>query len=128
MPFKTAFIEINDGDIWFYIEILNDIVFMTDVFINFFSGYYDDDGKLVTSNSKIFMKYIKSWFLVDIISCIPMSFFEYREEYDYSFKFNRIFRLLRLPRLYSLVKVTKITKVFTGLTTNTMMMKIVEFV
>lgn len=128
MPFKTAFVEINDGDVWFYIEVINDIVFMADVFVNLVSGYYDDDGKLVTSSNKIFIKYLKGWFLIDVVSCIPVSFFEYKEEYDYSFKFNRVFRIMRLPRLYNLVKVTKITKVFTGLTTNTMMMKVVEYV
>jgi hypothetical protein len=50
MPFEAAFIDDSGINGWFYLDLINDIVFFLDVFVNMLSAYYNDDGILVTSH------------------------------------------------------------------------------
>ncbi len=67
LPFRVCFIEEYDP-IYYYFELVMNIIFGIDVIISFFSAYYDDDNVLVTNNKYIAIQYLKSWFLIDIIS------------------------------------------------------------
>lgn len=40
-----------------------------------FSSYYDEEGKLIVHRKDVMLRYLKSWFLVDFLSCIPLSYF-----------------------------------------------------
>ncbi len=48
---------------------------------------------------------MKSWFLVDLISVLPISYFT-----DASFKYNNLTRIGKLPKLYRLIKLTKLLR------------------
>ena len=52
MPFEIAFINVENTAEWFVFDNIIDFAFITDVIINFFSAYYDDndDGTLITYN------------------------------------------------------------------------------
>ena len=73
MPFNIAFVPINEAPVWFVIDTIIDFLFITDIIINFFSAYQDDEGNLITENRKIARKYLKSWFFIDIISSVPLN-------------------------------------------------------
>ena len=50
MPLSMAFLQ-EGKNAWYFIDLVVDFLFMTDVFVNSFSAYYDDDESvLVTSN------------------------------------------------------------------------------
>ena len=70
MPYRIAFVDENTG-FWFYFDIFIDFSFIADIFINIFSAYYDDENKLVTNRRVIFMTYLRSWFLLDLIASFP---------------------------------------------------------
>ena len=44
MPFNIAFIVNDEAEGWFIIGTIIDFAFMTDIFINFFTAYYDDEA------------------------------------------------------------------------------------
>ena len=70
-PFSIAFID-NPPLGFIIFEIIIDFLFMTDIIINFFTPYYSK-GVLIKDKAKIAKNYIKSWFFIDLIACIPFN-------------------------------------------------------
>ena len=57
-----------------------DLFYVLDLIINFYRAYYNFDENLITDKNRIFLHYIKTWFLVDFFSSLPIYFFfRYRE-------------------------------------------------
>ena len=50
------------------IEYIIDVLFVSDIFINFISAYHDGDHIIVTNHCKIAKNYITGWFFIDIIA------------------------------------------------------------
>ena len=52
------------------VELPNDMIFLTDIFLNFFTSYIDEKtGKEITINKKVALNYLKSEnFCIDLIS------------------------------------------------------------
>ena len=48
-----------------------DFIYIFDLIINFYRSYYDYNDILIKKSSKIFIHYLKTWFLLDLISAIP---------------------------------------------------------
>jgi Ion transport protein len=52
-----------------------DIIFFTDIFIQIRTPYRDDStGRLVLDIKQIAVRYITSWFFLDLISVLPFEF------------------------------------------------------
>lgn len=48
-------------------------IFILDLVLTFFSAYYETNEILITSHKVIAFKYLKSWFLIDLLACIPFN-------------------------------------------------------
>lgn len=70
IPFKTAFVE-QSPDYVNTIEFSIDSLFFVDIIVNFLSAYENEERNIETRFSKIAWSYIRSWFFIDIVSCIP---------------------------------------------------------
>lgn len=88
----------------FYSGLFLTFFFLADIVINFHSGYYYR-GELVTDRSAIRRHYLRSWFLVDVVSAFPVEFVtgpiivHYR---GHAIDLVPLLRLLRLVRLLHL--------------------------
>ena len=102
-PYEIAFSDSNKFS-WF--EILIDIFLGIDIVLTFFSAYTDDEENLVKNHRKIIKKYLKSWFIVDIISVLPISYIFNQEG-----KYSSLTKISKLPKLYRLVKLTKLLRI-----------------
>ena len=102
-PYEIAFSD-NNKISWF--EILIDILLGIDIVLTFFSAYTDDEENLVKNHKKIIKKYLKSWFIVDIISVLPISYI-----FNASGRFSGLTKISKLPKLYRLVKLTKLLRI-----------------
>lgn len=80
MPFNIAFVPLNENTGWFVIDTIIDFGFIADIFVNFFSAYYDDDGNLVTENRRIAKKYLTTWFFVDLVASFPINLIQWGME------------------------------------------------
>ena len=100
-PYRIAFYDIDSIE-WIIIDQMIDIIFAIDVFINFFSAYVNSDDDLITDRRKIACHYLRSWFIIDFVSILPISII-IKNAGD----FNSLARIARLPRLYRLLKITK---------------------
>lgn len=72
VPYRIPFEDVTPPT-WLYIDILIDFTFIIDVTLNFFTAIEDDNGELCTDHKKIIGSYVKTWFVVDVISSIPIS-------------------------------------------------------
>ncbi|KAH8097877.1 voltage-gated potassium channel [Aureococcus anophagefferens] len=70
LPLTLAFEEVNRS--MTLVNFLFDCVFMVDVLKNFNVGYTTDDGVLVFDRHMIASNYRRGWFLVDVISSVPV--------------------------------------------------------
>lgn len=107
MPLSMAFFESDSADVWFDIDLVLDCLFFFDIVITFNSAYYDNCGVLISNRRQIMYKYLKSWFLFDILSCIPFNLISGAEGHN----FNSLIRLARLPRLAKLLRLSRLLKV-----------------
>ncbi|XP_076169153.1 potassium/sodium hyperpolarization-activated cyclic nucleotide-gated channel 4 [Ptiloglossa arizonensis] len=62
-------------DNWYMINDTMNIVFLCDIVIWFFTGYYDYRTKVIVLNPRIVaLKYLKNYFVIDFVSVIPIGF------------------------------------------------------
>ena len=76
--YKISFLKLENIDEinWLRaLEIIVDILFILDVFINFNKAYIDYYGNLVTNRFKIAFHYFKNWMILDIITAFPYEIF-----------------------------------------------------
>lgn len=91
MPYHVCFFSRNST--WKWIKFIQDLIYVADICISFISAYMYHDHTLVTSKRQIATNYLKSWFFLDFLSCLPYQFLEY----PYS-----MFSLLSLLKLFKL--------------------------
>lgn len=64
-------------------------------------AYNSSNEELVDDRKKIAVAYLKSWFVIDCISILPLHYII--ETNDYS----SLARIARLPKLYRLIRIFK---------------------
>ena len=63
----------NINYIKFWLNIYIEILFLFDLIINFFLGYYNEKDKLIKKSNTIIKNYILGYFIVDLLSSIPFN-------------------------------------------------------
>ena len=52
-----------------------DVVFFIDIVLNFHTTYVGSGGEVVSDPKVIRFNYLKSWFVIDLLSCLPYDVF-----------------------------------------------------
>jgi hypothetical protein len=76
-----------------------DVLFVADMLLNFVTPFQLENGVWVTDHRSIARRYMTSWFLVDLISVMPLDYL-------------RMIRLVRLIKLLRLVRMSRVLKRF----------------
>ena len=92
-----------------------DLLYICDLYLSFFRGYYNLQLRLVKNNTKIFLHYLKSDFLFDLIESLPIfTYSSYlcskNQKINYCFANNMPSSLIYLKIITNL-KIIKIFKV-----------------
>lgn len=66
-PLSVSFVD-EDDETFNIINLIFNIGFGIDIFLNFITAYYNSKGELVTKFSKIILEYMKFWFWIDILA------------------------------------------------------------
>ena len=117
-PYRISFFtddEMNQLDIFHYMDSLIDIFFAVDIMVNFITAYEDRDGITHYQIRKIAVNYITGFFLIDFISSFPFNLFIVSEADNTiggQVKPNNFLKLMRLQRMYRLMRIIRILKVF----------------
>ena len=86
--------------VWNLIDGFIDVVLVLDIFFTFFSAYYNNIEELITNRKEICCNYLRSWFILDLISVLPFSYF-------FKSSANQFGKLAKLPRVFQIIKTTK---------------------
>jgi len=110
-PFEVAFLTPEIGPM-FVVNRLVDTVFIFDIAFTFYLDPGQDQNLKTNSqpdHHKIAMAYLKGWFFIDVVSCIPFDLASILMEGSSleDLKFLRVTRLLRLIKLVRLLRATR---------------------
>lgn len=104
-PFEFGFLEKSRGALAYADSIVNGFFFI-DIVLTFFVAYVDKTTFLLVDDQwKIASRYLKSWFILDVLSIIPYEGAVYLlptslEMYGY-FNILRLWRLRRASATFS---------------------------
>ena len=95
-----------------------DYMFITDVMMNFIIGYEDEDRNSEFRLKKIAVKYVTSWFTLDLVACLPFDKLLAIGStpaltsgvVNENESANKLLRLARLPRLYRLIRIVRLLR------------------
>ena len=112
IPFRFCmyFYEITDkssGVSWFELSV--DIAFVCDILINFITAYHDPNRKcLVCSPKRIAMKYLKGYFVLDLVATLPINYI--LSSSSGNLVANKLGKLSRLPKMVRFLKAVRLLK------------------
>ena len=69
-PHNAAVDLITGKGVWLVVDIVFDLMFLTDIFVNFRTAYLDA-GELETDSAKIAKSYLTTWFPLDMVASLP---------------------------------------------------------
>lgn len=55
----------------FSLSSFQDLIFVTDIFLNFRTTFVGPGGAVISDSNLIRMNYVRGWFVVDLVSCLP---------------------------------------------------------
>ena len=113
-PYEVALLE-TELDALFFVNRLVDLVFVSDMVMNFFLMYRENaelGGGMVRDKKRIRRHYLRGWFALDFISILPFDIvaFALRSSSLGKMKALRIIRLLRLLKLVRILRASRIFK------------------
>ena len=97
----------NSNEVVEALDITINLLFVADLFFNFVQAFENEDKNIEFRLKQIAVKYVKSWFFIDFIACVPINLI-LEAQADNST--NKLLRLARLPRLYRLVRLVRLLK------------------
>lgn len=110
---------------WVTLDRSVDLLFIFDIFVNFRTALLDHHtGRLLWSSGRIARNYLKGWFLLDFVSCLPIDLIlmglkpatvnsgSSAASDVSSLKALKIARLIRLFKLIRVLRVSKLGKVW----------------
>ena len=116
VPWKVGF-NIPSTNAWILVDFLADTVFLLDMCLTFNTGFYEDLAEeiLVLDRTRVAMEYIRTWFLIDLLSTLPFDYLVSAittgtltniEGNGIELRLTKLARGLRLFRLAKLITMT----------------------
>lgn len=103
----TLYINLNNNnltvDYMVLMDSVVDVIFFADILLNFHTTFVGPVGEVVIEAPAIRRNYFKSWFVIDLLSCLPYDIFYMFKQDDERigslFSALKVVRLLRLGRV-----------------------------
>ncbi|KAL3667215.1 hypothetical protein V7S43_007450 [Phytophthora oleae] len=115
VPFRLGY-DVDAVGGWYVLEMIIDSFFFMDILVNFRTAYFDEERKLIYDPHALFWRYAKGWFLLDLVSTVPIDEL-FQAAVGTSNQTLRLFptkllRLFRIARLLKLTRLIKLSRVF----------------
>ena len=76
VPYNVAFKNKTSEDVsLLVVDSIVDVVFFIDIVLNFHTTFVGPGGEVVSDPKIIRTNYLKSWFIIDLLSCLPYDVF-----------------------------------------------------
>ncbi len=111
MPLCIAWDEVSDGMSGFNLAV--DIIFLIDIVKNFNTGFINVNDDTVMDRRTVIVTYLKGWFIIDLISSIPIEHIvEQNNESQSVASANSSLKGLKLLKIAKVLRLFKLTKTF----------------
>jgi hypothetical protein len=99
-------LELETNTAWSVIDYMVDLTFAIDIMLNFRTGYFDERNILVMDTKAIALRYIRSWFFIDVLATFPFELLALIAGIEAGDNV-RLFAVLKCPRLLRLGRILK---------------------
>ncbi|KAL2098629.1 hypothetical protein ACEWY4_005109 [Coilia grayii] len=103
VPYNVSFRTRHSSVAWLVLDSIVDVIFLVDIVLNFHTTFVGPAGEVISDAALIRMNYLKTWFVIDLLSCLPYDIINAFENVDEGisslFSSLKVVRLLRLGRV-----------------------------
>ncbi|XP_032811814.2 voltage-gated delayed rectifier potassium channel KCNH1 isoform X2 [Petromyzon marinus] len=103
VPYNVSFRSKQNNVAWLVVDSVVDVIFLVDIVLNFHTTYVGSAGEVISDPMLIRANYLKTWFIIDLLSCLPYDIINAFEDVDEGisglFSSLKVVRLLRLGRV-----------------------------
>uniref|UniRef100_A0A668RI49 Uncharacterized protein n=1 Tax=Oreochromis aureus TaxID=47969 RepID=A0A668RI49_OREAU len=116
VPYNVSFKMKQNNVTWLVVDSIVDVIFLVDIVLNFHTTFVGPAGEVISDPKLIRMNYLKTWFVIDLLSCLPYDVINAFENVDevsaafYSkqgFGISSLFSSLKVVRLLRLGRVAR---------------------
>ncbi|XP_041839004.1 potassium voltage-gated channel subfamily H member 1b [Melanotaenia boesemani] len=103
VPYNVSFKTKQNNVTWLVVDSIVDVIFLVDIVLNFHTTFVGPAWEVISDPKLIRMNYVKTWFVIDLLSCLPYDVINAFENVDEGisslFSSLKVVRLLRLGRV-----------------------------
>ncbi|KAJ8277302.1 hypothetical protein GJAV_G00073740 [Gymnothorax javanicus] len=114
IPVGITFFKDETTTPWIIFNVVSDTFFLMDLVLNFRTGIvYEDNTEIILDPKKIKKKYLKTWFVVDFVSSIPVDYIFLIVEKGIDsevYKTARALRIVRFTKILSLLRLLRLSR------------------
>ncbi|KAM9354990.1 voltage-gated delayed rectifier potassium channel KCNH5-like [Pholidichthys leucotaenia] len=71
VPYNVSFKIKQNNLAWLVVDSIVDVIFLIDIVLNFHTTFVGPAGEVISDAKLIRMNYLKTWFVIDLLSCLP---------------------------------------------------------
>uniref|UniRef100_A0A4W5M431 Potassium voltage-gated channel, subfamily H (eag-related), member 1b n=1 Tax=Hucho hucho TaxID=62062 RepID=A0A4W5M431_9TELE len=98
VPYNVSFKTKQNNVTWLVVDSIVDVIFLVDIVLNFHTTFVGPAGEVISDPKLIRMNYVKTWFVIDLLSCLPYDVINAFENVD---EVSGLFANLTIPLLFS---------------------------
>ncbi|XP_056150853.1 LOW QUALITY PROTEIN: potassium voltage-gated channel subfamily H member 5-like [Lampris incognitus] len=82
VPYNVSFKTKQNNLAWLVLDSVVDVIFLIDIVLNFHTTFVGPAGEVISDAKLIRMNYMKTWFVIDLLSCLPYDIINAFEHVD----------------------------------------------
>ncbi|XP_005169491.2 potassium/sodium hyperpolarization-activated cyclic nucleotide-gated channel 1 isoform X4 [Danio rerio] len=114
IPVGITFFSEQTTTSWLVFNVASDTIFLVDLVMNFRTGIVNEESSEIILDPKVIkMNYLKSWFVVDFLSSIPVDYIFLIVEKGFDsevYKTARALRIVRFTKILSLLRLLRLSR------------------
>nr|XP_046246482.1 potassium/sodium hyperpolarization-activated cyclic nucleotide-gated channel 1 [Scatophagus argus]XP_046246483.1 potassium/sodium hyperpolarization-activated cyclic nucleotide-gated channel 1 [Scatophagus argus] len=114
IPVGITFFKDETTTPWIIFNVVSDTFFLMDLVLNFRTGIvFEDNTEIILDPDKIKKNYLKTWFVVDFVSSIPVDYIFLIVEKGIDsevYKTARALRIVRFTKILSLLRLLRLSR------------------
>uniref|UniRef100_A0A7M4F9N0 Hyperpolarization activated cyclic nucleotide gated potassium and sodium channel 2 n=1 Tax=Crocodylus porosus TaxID=8502 RepID=A0A7M4F9N0_CROPO len=114
IPVGITFFKEETTAPWIVFNVVSDTFFLMDLVLNFRTGIViEDNTEIILDPERIKKKYLKTWFVVDFVSSIPVDYIFLIVEKGIDsevYKTARALRIVRFTKILSLLRLLRLSR------------------
>ncbi|XP_048881622.1 potassium/sodium hyperpolarization-activated cyclic nucleotide-gated channel 3 [Brienomyrus brachyistius] len=116
LPVGITFFKDENTPSWIIFNVVSDTLFMADLVLNFRTGIVKEDStEILLDPRAIRRQYLKSWFLVDFVSSIPVDYIFFMVDLEARldsevYRTARALRIVRFTKILSLLRLLRLSR------------------